>query len=815
MSNVQIALAATTRIVQAVLRATNEKALLEEACSIIVDVGYRFCWVGEAVFDEQKSVRPLAWAGFEDGYLSAIKISWGDSAHGRGPTGVSIRTAQPVVISDVMKAAEFSPWLDEASKRDYRSCCGMPLMTEGRPFGNLNIYSAQTDAFGEQSMELLVNLAEVLSFGVMNLRNRRLAKETLQQREEQLRQAVQVAKMGIVDHDHRAGSIYFSAEFQKLYGLDSSDKLTLDSWMNRIHPEDRHAIARAVQRAHDPAGDDVYEMEHRVLRPDGSVRWANSRTQTFFEGEGDARRAVRTVGAVADITERKQAEEALRQAEEKYREIFDNAVLGIFQSTPEGRYISVNQALARMSGYGSPREMIEAVRDMARQEYVDPARRDEFMRLLDQHGVVRDFECEYIRKDGSRAWSLVNARVVRDAQGKALYFEGTDQDITDRKRLEAQFEQAQKMEAVGRLAGGVAHDFNNLLSVILGYADLSSSLLDPGHPVFEKIAQMRRAAERGAGLTRQLLAFSRRQVVHPRIVDLNKVVSGSTDMLKRLVGEDVAISFQSAVDLWMVKVDPGQIEQILMNLSVNARDAMPRGGRILIETSNIRADEHFISLHPQMPPGAYVMLTFADTGGGIDAEMLPLIFEPFFTTKETGKGTGLGLAMVYGIVKQSSGHIWVYSEPDQGTTFRICFPQCEGVEAVLAQTPALGIRRGTETILLVEDESNLRDLIATLLEKNGYKVLKADAGPAALTLAQSTPSKIDLLLTDVIMPGMSGVELCTHMLKLRPEIRLLCMSGYTGDQLSSYGQFESEKTFLQKPFSNSALLKKVRSALDM
>ena len=815
MSNIQIALAATKRIVQAVLRATDERALLEEACSIIVDVGYRFCWVSEVVHDEQKSVRPLACAGFEDGYLAAIKVSWADSPHGRGPTGVSIRTARPVVISDIGKAAEFSPWRAEASKRGYRSCCGMPLMTEGRPFGNLNIYSEQTDAFGEQAMELLANLAEVLSFGVMNLRNRRLAKETLQQREEQLRQAVQISKMGIVDHDHLAGDIYFSDEFQKLYGLDSSDKLTLDSWLNRIHPEDRHAIARAVQRAHDPAGDGVYEMEHRVLRPDGSVRWANSRTQTFFEGEGSARRAVRTVGAVADITERKQAEEALRQAEEKYREIFDNAVLGIFQSTPEGRYLSVNQALARMSGYGSPREMIEAILDMARQEYVDPARRDEFMRLLEEHGVVRDFECEYYRKDGTRAWSLINARAVRDAQGKTLYFEGTDQDITDRKRLEAQFEQAQKMEAVGRLAGGVAHDFNNLLSVILGYADLSSSLLDPGHPVFDKIAQMRRAAERGAGLTRQLLAFSRRQVVHPRIVDLNKVVSGSTDMLKRLVGEDVTISFKSAGDLWMVKVDPGQIEQILMNLSVNARDAMPRGGRILIETSNLRADEQFVSPHAQMPPGAYVMLTFADTGAGIDAEMLPLIFEPFFTTKETGKGTGLGLAMVYGIVKQSSGHIWVYSEPDQGTTFRICFPQCAGVEAVLAQTPALGIRRGTETILLVEDESHLRDLVATLLEKNGYKVLKAEAGPAALALIQSTPSKIDLLLTDVIMPGMSGVELCTHMLKLRPEIRLLCMSGYTGDQLSSYGQFESEKTFLQKPFSNNALLKKVRSALDM
>jgi two-component system cell cycle sensor histidine kinase/response regulator CckA len=813
MNNIQIALAATTRIVQAVLRATDEKALLEEACSIIVNVGYRFCWVGEVVHDEQKSVRPLACAGFEDGYLAAIKVSWADSPHGCGPTGVSIRTARPVVISDVVKAAEFSPWLAEASKRGYRSCCGMPLMTEGRPFGNLNIYSEQTDAFGEQAMELLVNLAEVLSFGMMNLRNRRQARETLQQREEQLRQAVWVSKMGIVDHDHLAGTIYFSAEFQQLYGLSPNEKLTLDSWLSRVYPEDRDMIARAVQRAHDPAGDGVYEMEHRVLRPDGSVRWASSRTQTFFEGEGSARRAVRTVGAVADITQRKQAEEALRQAEEKYREIFDHAVVGIFQSTPEGRYISVNQALARMSGYGSPQEMIEAISDMRQQEYVDPARRDEFLRLLEEHGVVRDFECEFYRKDGSRSWSLVNARAVRDSRGKTLYYEGTDQDITDRKRLEAQFEQAQKMEAVGRLAGGVAHDFNNLLSVILGYADLSASLLDPGHPAFDKIAQIRRAAERGATLTRQLLAFSRRQVVHPRILDINKVVSGSSDMLKRMVGEDVAISFKPAKDLWLVKVDPGQIEQILMNLAVNARDAMPRGGRILMETSNIEADEHFVSQHPQMYPGAYVMLTFADTGAGIASDNLPHIFEPFFTTKETGKGTGLGLATVYGIVKQGSGHIWVYSEPERGAIFRICFPKAEGAETVPGRSAPAEIPRGSDTILLVEDEASLRELVATLLEDAGYRVLKAESGPSALALAQATPGRIDLLLTDVIMPGMSGVELCTHMLKMRPGIRLLCMSGYTGEQLSPYGQFESENTFLQKPFSNSALLKKVRSAL--
>ena len=330
----------------------------------------------------------------------------------------------------------------------------------------------------------------------------------------------------------------------------------------------------------------------------------------------------------------------------------------------------------------------------------------------------------------------------------------------------------------------------------------------------DKVAQIRRAAERGASLTRQLLAFSRRQMVHPQILDLNKVVSSSADMLKRLIGEDIATSFKPEEDLWMVKVDPGQIEQILMNLAVNARDAMPQGGRLVMETANVTADEHYVSQHAPMNPGQYVMLSFADTGTGIAAENLPLIFEPFFTTKETGKGTGLGLATVYGIVKQNHGHIQAYSEPDKGTIFRIYFPKEEGAETAAPSGKPAAIRRGTETVLLVEDEAHLRGLVAALLEEGGYRVLLAESGAAALALAQDSKDAIDLLLTDVIMPGMSGVELCKRMQELRPGTRVLCMSGYTGDHLHPYGQFESVKTFLQKPFTNIELLKKLRAILD-
>ncbi|MBZ5526826.1 MAG: PAS domain-containing protein [Acidobacteriia bacterium] len=1069
MSTVQIALTAMTRIVQAVLRSTDERSLLKEACAIIVDAGYRFSWVGEAEHDEEKKVRPMAWAGHEDGYLSAIKVSWDDSQYGRGPTGTAIRTGKAVVIPDMREAAEFSIWLNEASKRGYRSCCALPLMDGETAFAALSISSGQAGAFGEQEMPLLANLAEVLAFGIMNLRGRQKAEATIQQREEQLRQAVSVSKLGIFDHDHLTGKIYASEEHQRIYGVGPDDAFNVSLLLSRIYPGDHELVTRAIERAHDPAGDGLYEVEHRVVRPDGSIRWLTTRAQTFFEGEKSARRPVRTIGAVADITERRQAEEALRQreeqlrqavqvsqlgvfdhdhqtdsvycspecrqifglapddqfilpvvlgrihtedrertlniikaahapegtgthemeyrvvrpdgsmrwvtvraqtyfegegsarravrtvgavaditerrqAEEKYRGIFDHAVVGIFQSTPEGRYLSVNPALARMWGYDSPQEMITTVSDIGRQEYVVPGQREEFKRLIEERGVVSDYEYEFYRKDGSRGWTRVNARVVRDARGKTLYYEGTDQDITEQKRaidalresekrlsdaqriarmgnwdwdiatnalywsdeiyrifgvqpqqfgatyeaflgyvhaedrefvdrsvheafqgrssydiehrvmrpdgetrtvhsqgnvfrdgsgkavrmagtvqdvtenkrLEAQFKQAQKMEAVGRLAGGVAHDFNNLLSVIMGYTDLAGGLIESGKPAAaaDKISQIRRAAERGASLTRQLLAFSRRQMVHPQILDLNKVVSSSSEMLKRLVGEDVSVTFQPGKDPWLVKVDPGQIEQILMNLTVNARDAMPTGGRIVMETANIEADEHFVSQHPLMLPGAYVMLSFADTGAGIAPENLPLIFEPFFTTKETGKGTGLGLATVYGIVKQNNGSIWVYSEPDKGTVFRICFPKAEGAETHLPAGANAEVRRGTETVLLVEDEAQLRDLTATLLEEGGYQVLRAENGPAALALAENSSARIDLLLTDVIMPGMSGVELCGQMQKMRPGIRILCMSGYTGDHLKPYGQFESEKTFLQKPFSQPILLKKVRAVLD-
>ena len=636
---------------------------------------------------------------------------------------------------------------------------------------------------------------------------------------------------------------------------------------------------------------------------------------------------------IRDLSQRRRHEQALRHAEEKYREIFENAVVGIFQTHPQGHIVAVNQALASMFGYSSPQEFMEQVHDLSTQLYVDPARRREFLDLLERRSVVRNFEFEARRKDGQPVWVSANARAVREGDGKTLYYEGTLADVTERKtaeeqlrrteehlqtilnaapvvffaldkdgiftlsvgsglrglqlvpgqvvghsvfeiyrdnpqilehvrkalageefttieevpeygrsfetlwaprrdsagnpagligvaiditerrRLEAQYLQAQKMDAIGRLAGGVAHDFNNLLGVIIGHGELAENNLDPQHPAAQNLSQILSAAKKAAALTRQLLAFGRRQVTNPVVLDLNKVIRDCMQMLKPILREDISISFQEQSGLGMVKVDPTHIEQILMNLGVNARDAMPTGGEIVIETSNVELDETCLRGVAGLSPGPYVRLTIRDTGCGIDSEILPHIFEPFFTTKPPGEGTGLGLATVYGIVKQSGGHITVYSEFNRGTAFQVFFPRAEHKEQSLEAEPEDEVSGGSETILLVEDEPGLREVAANILESVGYKVLKAENGVAALSLVHTYREIIHLLLTDVIMPAMSGYELSLELRTSLPSLKVLYMSGYAGQQLAPYADSASEFDLIEKPFTRTTLLRKVRACL--
>jgi len=388
-------------------------------------------------------------------------------------------------------------------------------------------------------------------------------------------------------------------------------------------------------------------------------------------------------------------------------------------------------------------------------------------------------------------------------------------DITEARRLEEQFRQAQKMEAVGRLAGGVAHDFNNLLSVIIGYSELARDTTADGAAVRKHLDQIKQAGERAASLTRQLLAFSRQQVLEPKVLNLNGVVHNVSKMLLRLIGEDITLSLKPGEPLGSVRADLGQIEQVLMNLAVNARDSMPEGGKIAIETANVELDETYAKQHPSVRSGSYVMLSFSDTGCGMDAKTKSRIFEPFFTTKGPGKGTGLGLSTVYGIVKQSGGYIWAYSEPKRGATFKVYLPRVDGpAETLASERPNLVFDRGTEAVLLVEDDDSLRALTAELLRGVGYTVLEATDGNAAIEIAEQHRNSIDLVLTDVIMPGLSGGDLIVHLRRLQPRLPVLFMSGYASDLISHAGVPEPDRSVLHKPFTRRSLLTKVRSVLD-
>jgi two-component system cell cycle sensor histidine kinase/response regulator CckA len=515
--------------------------------------------------------------------------------------------------------------------------------------------------------------------------------------------------------------------------------------------------------------------------------------------------------AAGEVIERHRNVEMLRQSEERFSKAFCSNPLPMTISTEtEGRYLDVNDSFLTLMGYERSWVIGHTMAELG--IWVNPQDYATMMSGLSNHGTVVGLPTQ-IR---------VGTGVMRDATISAEQIEllgqlcvlAVTQDTTETKRVQAQSEQAQKMEAIGRLAGGVAHDFNNLLGVIIGYTDLSISKLDPEHLAAKYLVQIKTAAERGAHLTRQLLAFSRQQVVSLKILDLNVVINTASQMLSRVVREDIILTYRTSVPRGSIKADAGQIEQILLNLVVNARDAMPDGGKITIETASVELDEEYCLGHGPVAPGQYVMLSVRDTGCGIDEPTQARIFEPFFTTKQPGKGTGLGLASVYGIVKQSGGYVWVYSEVGRGTTFKLYFPRVRAdVEtARMAQidTESIG---GDETILLVEDEAALREVTAFTLQSAGYTVVEAESPAKAIQIVATHREPIHLLLTDVIMPHMNGVELSKRLQASRPSLKVVFASGYGGDELARQISVAPDVVLLEKPFSKHVLLNKVHAVL--
>ena len=559
-------LVAISKCNQVLIRAVDEQIMINDICRVICeDAGYLMVWVGSAENDVEKTIRPVAWAGQEEGYLEQGKISWGDSKHGRGPAGEAVRTGSMVCVQDAAADPRFDPWRESAEQRGFRSTIALPLKDEnGDTFGVLGIYSGEVNAFTPDETRLLDELSDDLAFGIIALRTR---------------------------------------------------------------------------------------------------------------------------------AERKRAEAALRESEEQLR-------------------------------------------------------------------------------------------------------------------------QAQKMEAVGQLAGGVAHDFNNLLTVISGCSEMVMGSLEEGDPNRELMAQIQKAGDRAANLIRQLLAFSRKQVLQPQVVNLNTLIDGLRKMIERLIGENIELTVDPAENLGMAKVDAAQFEQVIVNLAVNARDAMPDGGRLRIETHNSEIDDTYARHHAEVKPGRYVQVAVSDVGQGMDEATLAHIFEPFFTTKAPGKGTGLGLSMAYGFVKQSGGHIEVFSQSGRGTTFIVYLPRTEEKPHSKAARPKLESPKGTETILLVEDEDSLRNLTGHMLQSNGYVVLEARDGQEAIEIADKHPGAIQLLVTDLVMPRLSGRQLAERLRRTRNAMRVLFISGYSDEEATRQGALESSGAFLQKPFNANGLFRKVRAVLD-
>ena len=611
--------------------------------------------------------------------------------------------------------------------------------------------------------------------------------------------------------DEKGDRLYISPQIEKMLGFPSSAWLTDPQlWFRQIHSDDRKRVLAEFYNSH--KNGQPFRSEYRLIGRDGRVIWVRDEANVVRDGED---KPCLIQGVMFDISELLRAKEALQKSEAKFRTIFEGTSLGIAVVNMEGRLIESNPALQKMLGYNGADLYNKVFNELAHPE--DSTRDlDLYKKLLEGEHDYYQIEKRFFKKEGGVIWGRLNVSLGKSDGGTPQYTIHILEDITEWKQLEAQFLQSQKMETVGRLAGGIAHDLNNLFTILSGYSQLSLISLQENDPLRGNLEEIKRVTERAAELTHQLLALSRRQVLDLKVVDLNTLVQGLQKMLGRVMGEDIELTTVLDKNLGRVKIDPGQIEQVILNLVVNARDAMSTGGRLILETSNVELDEDYARRHIGVTPGRYVTLSVSDTGCGMSPEVKEQIFDPFFTTKDKGKGTGLGLSTVYGIVKQSGGNIWVYSEPGQGTTFKIYLPQVEeGADTFTSQAEKDDLPQGSEMVLLVEDEPSVRSLTARFLRKQGYTVLEAGNGDEAMQIAHDhREEKIHLLLTDVVMPQMSGKEVVERLKTFYPEIKVLFISGYTETVINHHAEFQTGAPFLQKPFSWNGLAKKVREVLD-
>jgi two-component system cell cycle sensor histidine kinase/response regulator CckA len=674
-----------------------------------------------------------------------------------------------------------------------------PLLRSGETWESL--FNLRQAVWGLIGLVLLFDLYTIFQ----QLQIHRIRRQLLE-REQLFRLIGENAADLIAVVDMEGNRIYNSVSYERALGYTLAE-LKSSSGFDQIHPDDRARVQEAGAEARRTGQGKT--LEYRIRHKDGTWRVLESTSSVIINSKGVPEKLVIVS---RDVTDRKEATEALRHSEESNRSLVEGAPYGIYRAATDGQFLRVNPALERMLKYTKPGDLIEA--NLRTDVFRNAADFDRLVELLGSEGEFKDVEVEWKRKDNKSITVRASGRRLNESRQAASVYEVFAEDVTERRALEKQLSMAAKMEAVGRLSGGIAHDFNNLLGVIIGYSQVLRRKLDPNSPLKEHAEEVEKAAQRAVSLTRQLLAFSRQQILTLAVVDLNTLVSDMQKMLPRLIGEDIAIDIDLDPSLGTTKADQGQIEQVVMNLAVNARDAMPNGGKLQIETANRELDEYYCSEHPGAKPGRYIMLAMTDSGAGMTQQTLAHIFEPFFTTKEVGKGTGLGLATVYGIVKQSGGYIWVDSALGFGSSFQIYLPRVEeSVSKSTVEAPTDNLR-GIETILLVEDADALRKLAHSFLADHGFQVIAASSGEEALRVAELYGHPIDLLVTDVVMPGMNGRALADRLLAKQPKLKVLYISGYTDSFIAGHGVLEAGTFLLHKPFTEEVLIRKVRDVLD-
>jgi len=617
-------------------------------------------------------------------------------------------------------------------------------------------------------------------------------------------QASDIAQIGYWEWNVEYERIYIDSTFKEILNLANQDNLDhLDDWRQIVYPED---VTRVVEQFKEELlnQSSKFGIEFRIKDRDEKIRWLLLK--------GGVINSTRVVGICTDITLLRQYYEDLEKRAAEYSTILKNIPVGILLVDEKGIITAANDAFIKIMNIDPPDSLIN-VPITSMQPFIE-AGIDKYFKELIEKDVKFDFESPIIKNFNDRQIYL-HCRGMAVSSINKNNFMILFSDITNHRRLAEQFRQAQRLEAIGELAGGVAHDFNNILTVIQGASSFLLANIGKDHPAFENINQISKAAERAESLTRQLLAFSRRQMLQPKVLNMNELIKKMEITFKKLLGDTIDLQIVLKSEQGNVKADPNQVEQVMTNLIINARDAMPKGGRLTIETKNVILDDSYIKRRPMVKPGSYVMLAISDTGKGMEKDITTRIFEPFFTTKEKGKGTGMGLATVYGIVKQSDGYIWVYSEPDKGTTFKIYLPRIEEytepLEHPLISDASL---KGSETILVVDDDEEVRNLVSEMLRFQGYTVLASPNASNALGIFEKYSSSIDLILTDVVMPQMSGPELIETLLSKHRGVKVLFMSGYTDNIIVKHGFLGDEGHFIQKPFNSTQLIQKIRIILD-